>query len=140
MKKTVSGAAILLAGVVMLMLSVLPHHHHGNHIRFVAVQQCGECHEQLPCSRADHSEEADTDCDLRSLFVLYARSQGPSSQVDDHLHFHGGLSDFFLPSFVVCLADPLVQTTVRYVPFVEPIAFRYAGTQSLLRAPPALMA
>ena len=72
MKKRISAIFVLLTGTLLLALSALPHHHHGDRISFVAPERCVECLGHVPCcgGNDDHGG-SDTDCDLRYLFVMY---------------------------------------------------------------------
>ena len=74
MKKRISAIFVLLTGTLLLALSALPHHHHGDRISFVAPERCVECFGHVPCcgGNDDHGG-SDTDCDLRYLFVMYGR-------------------------------------------------------------------
>ena len=65
MKKRISAIFVLLTGTLLLALSALPHHHHGDRISFVAPERCVECLGHVPCcgGNDDHGG-SDTDCDL----------------------------------------------------------------------------
>lgn len=99
--KYLAKIGLLTTGVLMLLFSVMPHHHHGTLIHFslsAARELCSACTaEEAGCchSACDHAAEGenshneDMDCDLRQLFLFSARQEQilPSASLfdaDDH--------------------------------------------------------
>lgn len=76
MGKRLSEIALLLAGTLLLVLSVVPHHHHGERICFGSEEQCPECHTE--CHGTHRHDEPQAGCDLRHLFVMSGRDDDSS--------------------------------------------------------------
>lgn len=146
MKKRISAIFVLLTGTLLLALSVLPHHHHGERIRFVAPERCAECLGHVPCCGGDDDHGgSDTNCDLRYLFVMYGR--GGSQPVVQTVDQQGDPTDgghfpiaLFLNSVFTFDARVYAETTVFFAPFAEPAGRPVAAALPLLRAPPVFIA
>ena len=154
MKKIAAQILVMFSGALMLVLSVLPHHHHGDIIHFGVVDRCESCQDcrenarqgqwDLISHRHNHSSESDADCDLRQLFVISAR--------DEHLLpiYHGSGADdplgspLFLPLVLFDrLALELCRTellTVYCVPPSERLHSWQGKACATLRAPPFVIA
>ena len=86
MRQTGIRIILLCTGILMLVLSVLPHHHHcDGSIRFSVVEQCTEC-QQAPVTASHHHPETDNDCDLRQLFVMSGRNDSDHQFSLCHTH------------------------------------------------------
>ena len=86
MRQTGIRIILLCTGILMLVLSVLPHHHHcDGSIRFSVVEQCTEC-QQAPVTASHHHPETDNDCDLRQLFVMSGRNDSDHQFCLGHTH------------------------------------------------------
>ena len=86
MRQTGIRIILLCTGILMLVLSVLPHHHHcDGSIRFSVVEQCSEC-QQAPVTASHHHPETDNDCDLRQLFVMSGRNDSDHQFSLCHTH------------------------------------------------------
>ena len=82
MKQTFAKIILAITGILMLVLSVLPHHHHsnsGSNLICFSLSITGEAdHEHNPESNQGHNE---ADCDIRNIFVMSGRD-------DLYLHCH----------------------------------------------------
>ena len=145
MKKRISAIFVLLTGTLLLALSALPHHHHGDRISFVAPERCVECFGHVPCcGGTDDHGGSDTDCDLRYLFVMYGRGgsqlvQAVDQQDDPTGGYHFPVTLFFDSGFTFD-ARVYAMATVSFAPFAEPAARPDAAALPLLRAPPVFIA
>lgn len=137
---------LLLTGLLMLSLSAVPHHHHGNHIHFAVTEcasdGCGGCHDA--CESGSHQSETDTNCEISQLFVISARNE--MQQVEcpcDHGDDHQAL-DHFVAILLYFTVEPELSDTgtvwLKYPPYVEPLGTTAGGHTFALRAPPAFIA
>lgn len=146
---------MMLTGALMLVLSVLPHHHHGDVIHFGVVERCETCQD---CGKAapqglldaiahkhSHSEESDAHCDLRQLFVISAREEQllPTCSCDhdgDHLAFdHFSLTLLHQSSLPLAHSEP-DGTPLEFPPLIQPLGSLLGGHIFALRAPPVVIA
>ena len=69
MRQRSAKIILLCTGILMLVLSVLPHHHHcDGTIRFSVADNCIECRHNT-ADKHSHPEN-DATCDLRQLFIM----------------------------------------------------------------------
>lgn len=144
MKKKISAIVLLFAGALLMVLSVSPHHHHGERICFVSVAECTDCQAHR-CGAAHEHGNPDSDCDLKQLFLMSGRYDQAAQQ--DDLHPDGGWQNllfftlcFSCPAETVCIATAPESRRVKYPPFVEPAGSRGIVRISGLRAPPIAIA
>lgn len=154
MKKYAAKILLTVSGALMLVLSVLPHHHHGDVIHFGVVERCETCRDcQDSCQgqwdavahKHTHSSESDADCDLRQLFVVSAREDlllpiCPCDGQGDHLAFDHITLTLFFDSY-----RPLAQTDesgkpLKFPPQTQPLGSLIPGHIFALRAPPSVIA
>lgn len=140
MKKRISYTFVLLAGFTLLLLSVLPHHHHNGRICFYPTE-CTE--ESQPtddaCAAHEHDGTTVAYCELSHLFVTSSR-EGHTTDADpviDH--------DFHLSIYLLFVSDLLSESSETTVPFTyAPYEERYTRSEVCtvlsLRAPPAFIA
>lgn len=155
MKKYAAKILLTVSGALMLGLSVLPHHHHGDVIHFGVVERCETCQDCQDNSRQGqwdavahkhtHSSDADTDCDLRQLFVVSAREEQllPVCLCDGQ-GGHPAFDHFTLTLFYHATL-PLSQTDetgelLKFPPLTQPLGSLLPGHIFALRAPPAVIA
>lgn len=154
MNKVAAKILLLFSGALLLVLSVLPHHHHGDIIHFGVMERCETCQDCRANARQGQwdiiahkhthsSSESDADCDLRQLFVISAREEQLLPV------YHGdqtdpSLSPTFLFVFDAFLAYLIPQNDtskdLKYPPLIERLRSIAAGHIFALRAPPAIIA
>ena len=146
-RKKIAIPVLLVTGALLLVFSVLPHHHHkfGNLVCFSV-----DCCEALDYgdhdrSGADHNH-SEAECKLQQFFLLVQRG-GEEMCGCGHIHGHDHdvtlhlLTDLFYQHIDIADIHTLVtQQRVRTVPYVEPVKSRYAGESQTLRAPPCVIA
>lgn len=135
--------ALLCTGILMLVLSVLPHHHHcDGSIRFSVPERCEECSHETD---ADHRHTEGEHCDLRDLFVLVTRDDSALCHLFDQLQIGEvpfvTLFTALLPDATYCPETTLTSLYhLRYGErFILPLN-PYLDGASPLRAPPAFIA
>lgn len=147
MRQRSAKIILLCTGILMLALSVLPHHHHcDGTIRFNVAINCTECQHNDPATKHSHPEN-DATCDLRQLFVM---SEHPHDK--SHLyclcHSHDQhASDFFVFAHLYFIYTPDSSATLDFLesPWeyarqaILPNEVQVYET-SALRAPPAFIA
>ncbi len=154
MKKIAAHILVLFSSVLMLVLSVLPHHHHGDIIHFGVVERCETCQDcqentlqgewERIAHRHHHSSESDADCDLRQLFVISAR--------EEHLlPLHPGDEAGPLQEWPLCLPIELFDRSIPVsyqtelltlygIPSAERLPIWQEEESLALRAPPFIIA
>ena len=133
---------LLATGFLMLVLSVLPHHHHGQRICFAVTECCLSCQNESKTTGHNHSE-SDASCDLKQLFVMSSR--------DDNSNFHplshdSGIS--FADLYIALLfttensvpAPDCRESHLSAPPFLETLTAIDVSRISALRAPPVFIA
>ena len=154
MNKLAAKILLLFSGALLLVLSVLPHHHHGDIIHFGVMERCEPCQEcrenarqgewDIVAHKHHHSsDESDADCDLRQLFVISAREEQLLPI------YHGNqtepswsptlpyVSDLFSS---YCLPQNDTPNNLKYPPLIERLRSIAARHIFALRAPPAIIA
>ena len=139
MGKRLSEIVLLLTGTLLLVLSAVPHHHHGERICFGSEERCPDCRSE--CTGSHRHDEPQAGCDLRHLFVMSGRdddSLRPATDSDDD-PFHRLLSAAMpceaIPtkSFVSPETGRSVYRSLRRQPESS-----FEGAALSLRAPPCL--
>ena len=140
MKKRISYTFVLLAGFTLLLLSVLPHHHHNGRIYFCPTE-CTE--ESQPtddaCAAHEHDGTTVAYCELSHLFVTSSR-EGHTTDADpviDH-DFHLSIYALYISTIVVERHDTEAQSI--YTPYNEQYTLPEIHIVRSLRAPPAFSA
>ena len=145
MRQTGIRIILLCTGILMLVLSVLPHHHHcDGSIRFSVVEQCTEC-QQAPVTASHHHPETDNDCDLRQLFVISGRNDSDHQFCLGHTHDLQPADAFVFTLFYYVYPDLSLLLSghgspVDYWPFVAALHGAESQGPAALRAPPAFIA
>lgn len=146
MRRRVAPYLLLLTGILMLGLSVAPHHHHDDQIHFAVLEcTCEPC--QNECCHADCTSEpdhkTDTDCEISQLFVFSARNEAQTGCPCDHGDGHSTLDHFFAALLFLTFdytPSDTESARLKYPPYVEPPGTTAGGHVFALRAPPALIA
>ena len=146
MRQRSAKIILLCTGILMLVLSVLPHHHHcDGTIRFSVADNCIECRHNT-ADKHSHPEN-DATCDLRQLFIMSERPNDKS-----HLyclcHSHDQhTSDCFLFAhlYFICITTSTITLDIpespwEYVPGIALPNEVQVYEVSALRAPPAFIA
>jgi len=132
-----SETALLLAGTLLLVLSVVPHHHHGEHICFGSEERCPEC--RTECHGTHRHDEPEAGCDLRHLFVMSGRdddSSHPATDSDEDAFRL--LQSAAVPCLSAAPGSPVLPETGRfsYRPLRQLLETKFAGAVLSPRAPP----
>ncbi|MDD3108692.1 MAG: hypothetical protein PHV49_05740 [Alistipes sp.] len=116
--------AVLLSGVLLLMLSVLPHHHHGHNICFAALEACADVAHERGCHDCAPDHDAEGDCDLKHIFLFSGRHQDLNYTFTDALD--SDLSVWNLLAWADRGSEAwgstpvwLPETSFRYAPWLE---------------------
>lgn len=127
----------------MLVMSVLPHHHHAKAICFIITECCNACESEHEDQTAKHSHsESDTSCDLKQLFVMSGRDDSIELQ---HLHPGADLpvTDLYIALFALINHTMPIpdhrELLITHPPFVETVTALHISRISALRAPPSVI-
>lgn len=153
MKHRAATLTTLITGALMLVLSVLPHHHHGKIIHFGVVERCETCRDcetndpldPLKTAEHKHSHSEDPDCDLRHLFVISAREEYLSLGYITHTGQDRSTIDpvmltLFFETYVPFTPATDSGKSLKFFPIAEPLCSVIAGRIFALRAPPCFIA
>lgn len=140
MKKRIAYTFVVFAGFTLLLLSVLPHHHHNGRICFCQTE-CTEENQNSndPCATHEHDGTAEAYCELSHLFVTSSREDHTTDAdpvVDNDFH----LSIFALLVSTILLERHDTEAQSIYTPYNERYTLPEIRTVRSLRAPPAFIA
>ena len=141
MGKKLSETALVQTGILLLILSVVPHHHHGKHIRFGSEEQCPEC--RTECHGTHRHDEPQEGCDLCRLFVMSNRDNDSFRPATDT---NEDALSLLLSALAPCLSAgtassvPAETGRFSYRSLRQPPETEFEGTVRSLRAPPRTIA
>lgn len=148
MNQTFAKIVLMVTGIIMLALSVLPHHHHsgcGSNLICFSLSVTGEAdHEHNPASNHSHDE---SDCDIRNIFVMSGRDDNSNSYCavcdNDNIHplnIHALLAYVLLPEQFSHRVFADNRTILYDIYSAEPLRSEYSLSVRTLRAPPVFIA
>lgn len=146
MRRRFIQVVLVSTGILMLVLSVLPHHHHGDKIYFSTAEECSDAcsSDHQTGSTSHHHSDSDTSCDLRQLFLFSGRDDHHNAgsncacmdpHSDDYLTIN--LPVQLLHLVMAPLGD---ERPYKYPPLIEPLGSSIVGSLAALRAPPVSIA
>jgi len=129
MKRTLSISFLTAAMCVLLLLKVMPHHHHGEAVCLEAAERCAHTedgHQHVHCI-----------ADAEYVTCENHETHGKVYSCTQPHHFHFGPLSAIVPAFADAYAALFAATRYKYGIFISPDAHGLNCTPHGLRAPPA---